>query len=88
MTVPLLSQLANRFTLSKKQQYVILEMQKGVNMSVVGWPSGSAWSLCRGRRLPRLVGSLYCEAPLPPGSSYSLIMINILLEAIHYRLPP
>ncbi|KAM3596680.1 uncharacterized protein V6R79_018936 [Siganus canaliculatus] len=28
------------------------------------------------------------RAPAAPGRSHSLIMINILLEAIHYRLPP
>lgn len=51
-------------------------------------PSGSAWTFCRGRHLLRLVGSLYCQAPPPLGCSHSLIMINILLEAIHYQLPP
>ena len=51
-------------------------------------PSDSAWTLYRGRRLLHLVGSLYCQAPLPSGPSLSLILINILLEAFHYRLPP
>lgn len=38
--------------------------------------------------LLRLVSSIYCQAPVPLGNSRSLIMINILLEVIHYQLPP
>lgn len=35
-----------------------------------------------------LVSSIYCQASVPLGNSRSLIMINILLEVIHYQLPP
>ena len=85
-------QLENRFTLPIKQQSMIQEMQESVNMSVLGWPESprraALRGLSRGRRMPRLGGSLHCQAPLPPGCPHSLIMINILLEAFHYHLPP
>lgn len=42
----LLPQLENRFTHPIKQQPVILEMQEGVNMSVLGWPNSPAARLC------------------------------------------
>lgn len=42
----LLPQLENRFTLPIKQQSMILEMQEGVNMSVLGWPNSPAVRLC------------------------------------------
>lgn len=53
---------------------------RSVSVSVPGWsdqPGDSAPPIPRGR-----------FPPPPPGCSRSLIMINFLLEAIHYRLPP
>lgn len=42
----LLPQLDNRFTRPIKRQSMILEMQEGVNMSVLGWPNSPAARLC------------------------------------------
>ncbi len=42
----LLPQLENRFTDPIKRQSMILEMQEGVSMSVLGWPNSPAGRLC------------------------------------------
>lgn len=86
----LLPQLEKGFTHPRKCQSMKCR-RVSTCLSLAGQtppPSSPAWTLCRGLRLLRLIALFHCPAPPPPGCSHSLIMINILLEAVHYRLPP
>lgn len=65
----------------ENEKHVILRNAEGFQWPTLSGQKSPAELLCC---LLHPADSLHCLASLPPGHSCSLIMINILLEAIHY----